>query len=75
MSASKFKVARKRCIYMKICYLTVDLDLGAGVKVTQNVAQYPLNYVTYTDTKFKVATSNGLGGNTFIRNVFVCLFV
>ena len=36
--------------------LTFDLDLG--VKVTQNVAQYPLHHVTYSATKFEVATSN-----------------
>ena len=36
-------------------------DLDLGVKVTQDVAQYPLHHVTYSDTKFEVATSNGLG--------------
>ena len=46
--------------------LTYDLDLG--VKVTCNVAQYPLHYVTHLGTKFEVATSNGLGGDTFTRN-------
>ena len=56
---------RRRCIYKKIQYLTFDLDLG--VKVTQNVAQYPLHHVTYSATKFKVATSNRLGGDTFTR--------
>ena len=40
-----------------------------GVKVTRNVAQYPLHHVTYSPTKFEVATSNGLGGDTFTRNV------
>ena len=44
-------------------YLTFDL----GVKVTQNVAQYPLNYVTHPATKFEVARSNQLGGDTFTR--------
>ena len=39
-----------------------------GVKVTRNVAQYPLHHVTYLATKFEVATSNGLG-DTFTRNV------
>ena len=39
------------------------------VKVTRNVAQYPLHHVTYSPTKFEVATSNGLGGDTFTRNV------
>ena len=52
---------------MKIQYLTFDLDLG--VKVTQNVAQFPLHHVTYSPTKFEVATFNGLGGDTLARNV------
>ena len=44
---------------MKIHYLIFDLDLG--VKVTQNIAQYPLHHVTYSATKFEFATSKGLG--------------
>ena len=44
-------------------------DLDLGVKVTRNVAQYPLHHVTYLGTKFKVAMSNGLGGDAFTRNV------
>ena len=50
---------------MKIHYLTFDL----GVKVTQNVTQYPLHHVIYAPTKFQVATSNGLGEDTITRNV------
>ena len=47
-----------------------DLDLGViRVKVTRNVVQYPLHHMTYSSTKFEVATSNGLGGDTFTRNV------
>ena len=42
----------RRCIYKKIHYLTFDLDLG--VKVTQNVAQFPLHHVTYASAKFDV---------------------
>ena len=57
----------RRCIYTKIYYLTFDLDLG--VKVTQNVTQYPLHHVIYAPTKFEVATSNGLGEVTITRNV------
>ena len=57
----------RRCIYMKIHYLTFDLDLG--VKVTRNVIQYPLHHVIYASTKFEVAMSNGLGGDTITRNV------
>ena len=44
-------------------------DLDLGVKVTQNVAQFPLHHTTYSATKFEVATSNCLGGDTFTRNV------
>ena len=41
--------------------------LDLGVKVTRNVAQYPLQYVTCSTTKFDVALSNRLGGDTFTR--------
>ena len=72
-SATKFEVAmsnrffRRRYIYKKIHLLALTL----GVKVTQNVAQYPLHHVTYSATKFEVATCTpyGLGGDTFTRNV------
>ena len=40
-----------------------------GVKVTQNVAQYPLHHVIYSATKLEVITSNRLGGDTITRNV------
>ena len=46
-------------------------DLDLGVKVTRNVAQYPLHHVTYPATKFEVATSNPLGGNTFTRKYII----
>ena len=62
-----FQKFMRRCIYKKIHYLTFDLDLG--VKVTRNVTQYPLHHVIYASTKFEVATSNGLGGDTITRNV------
>ena len=39
-----------------------DLDLAA--QITQDVAQYPLHHVTYALVKFRVATSNGLEGDT-----------
>ena len=42
-----------------------DLDLV----VIRNVTQYPLHHVTYSPTKFEVATSYGIGGDTFTRNV------
>ena len=35
----------------------------------EKVAQYPLHHVTYAATKFEVARSHGLGGDTFTRNV------
>ena len=34
-------------------------DLEIGVKVTQDVAKYPLHHVTYSDTKFEISTSDG----------------
>ena len=34
-------------------------DLDFGVKVTQNVANYPQHHVTYVPAKFDVATSHG----------------
>ena len=34
-------------------------DLDLVVKVTPDVAQYPLHHVTLSGTKFAVATSNG----------------
>ena len=42
-----------------------------GVKVTQNVIQYPLHHVTYSATKFEVATSKGLGGDAFTRKYII----
>ena len=47
--------------------LIFDLDLG----VTRNVTQYPLHHVTYSATKFEVATSKGLGGNTLTREYII----
>ena len=37
------------------------LDLGVGVKVTQNVAEYATHniMITYARAKFEVAMSNG----------------
>ena len=51
------------CVYKKIHYLTYDL----GVKVTQNVTQYPRHHVTYAQAKFEVATSKSLRGDAFTR--------
>ena len=42
-------------------------DLDLQVKVTLNVAQYPLHHVNHPATKFEVARSNRLGGDTFTR--------
>ena len=40
-----------------------------GVKVTRNVAQYPLHHMTYAAVKFEVARPNSLGGDTITRNI------
>ena len=44
-------------------------DLDLGVKVTQNITQFPLHHVIYASTKFEVATSYGLGEDTITRIV------
>ena len=62
------KSFRRRTIYKIIQYLTFDFDLG--VKVRQNVAQYPLHRVTYPAAKFEVAMSNHLG-DTFTRKYII----
>ena len=46
-------------------------DLDRKVKVTGNIAQYPLNHVTYAPVKFEVNTSNGLGVNAFSRKYII----
>ena len=46
-------------------------DPDLGIKVTRNVTQYPLHHVTYLATKFEVATSNRLGGDTFTRKYII----
>ena len=43
-------------------------DLDLWVKLTRNVAQFPLHHVTYASTEFEVTTSKGLGGDAFTRN-------
>ena len=67
-SATKIEVATSNSLgEMHLQENTLfDLDL---VKVTQNVAQYPLHHVTYSALKFEDAMSNGLGGDTFTRNM------
>ena len=70
--ATKFKVATSNplggdTLTRKIHYLIFDLDFG--VKVTQNVAQYPQHHVTYSATRFEIATSKDLGGDAFTRKI------
>ena len=40
------------------------------VKVTQNLAQYPLHRVTNAHAKFEVAMSNDLGRDAFTRKLY-----
>ena len=55
--------------YKEMHYLTFDLDLW--VKVTWNVAQYPLHHVTYAPAKFEVATCDGFGEDAFTRKCII----
>ena len=64
-SATKFEVATSYRLGGDTFTKNTFFDLG--VKVTQNVAQYPPHHVTYSTTKFEVATFNSLGGDTFTR--------
>ena len=50
-------------------HLQENTFLDLGVKATQNIAQYPLHHVTYAPAKFEVDISNGLGRDSFIRNM------
>ena len=65
---AKFEVATSNglgSIYKKIHYLTF------GVKVKQNVVQFPLHHVTYAAAKFKVVMSDGLGGDAFTKKCII----
>ena len=68
---AKFDVATSRPMEKMHLKENTFFDLDLGVKVTRNVAQYPLHHVTYSATKFAVATSNGLGGYTFTRKYII----
>ena len=61
----------RRCITKKIHYLTLIPRLGKGVKVTQNVAQYPQLHVTYAPAKFDVATAYDSGEDAFTRKYYI----
>ena len=68
--ATKFEVATSNRLggdsfYKKIHYLIFHLDLR--VKVTLNLAKYPLHHVTCSATKFEAATSKDLGCDAFTR--------
>ena len=46
-------------------------DLDLVIKVTQNVNQYPPNYITFVPAKFEVSTSNSLGEDAFTRKYII----
>ena len=46
-------------------------DLDHWFKVTQDIAKYPLHHVTYSNTKFEFATSDGLGGDAFTKQYII----
>ena len=52
-------------------YLTFDVNPNPKVKVTQNVAQFPLHHVIYAPAKFAVGPFKGLRGDAFTRNLTV----
>ena len=40
-------------------HLQEKTSFDPGIKVTQNITEYPLHPVTYIAAKFEVATANG----------------
>ena len=63
-----------KLLYQKVkeeMHIQENSIFDLGVKVAQNVAQYPLHLVTYSATKFEVATYNILGGETFTRKYII----
>ena len=53
-------------LHDKIHYLTLTLGLRSHKML-------PLHHVTYSDTKFEVSTSDGLGGDALTKNtLFDC---
>ena len=50
-------------------------DFDLGVKVTQNVAQYPLHHVTYAPAKFEVVMSKGLREDEFTRKYIIIILL
>ena len=68
---AKFEVATSNSLGEDALQESTLFDLDLQVKVTQNVAQYPLHHVTYPATKFEVARSNRLRGDTFSRKYII----
>ena len=66
---TEFEVTTSKAFGGKHLQENSIFDLDLGVKVTQNVAQYPLHHVTNSATKFEVATSKGSEGDAFTRKL------
>ena len=64
---AKFEVAMPNSFGEKHLQESTLFDLDLQVKVTLNVAQYPLHHVTYALTEFEATTSKALGGEGFTR--------
>ena len=71
MHLQSLKLLRQKLYEEKHLQENSIFGLDLGIKVTRNVPQYPLHHVTYPDTKFEVATSNCLGGDTFTRKYII----
>ena len=49
-------------------------ELNLGVKVNQNVAQYPPHHATYVPAKFQVARSSGLEDKHLQENTLYSIY-
>ena len=64
---TEFRVTASKALGGEAFTRNSIFDLDLGVKVTQNIAQYPLPHVNHPATTFEVARSKYLGGDTFTR--------
>ena len=62
------------CPRVKEMHLQENTLFDLWVKVTGNVAQYPLHHLTYAYVNLEVNTSNGKGKDAFTRKYIILLW-
>ena len=69
MHLQRLKLLRPT-VYVEM-HLQENTLLDLDIKITQNVAQYPLHHVIYAPAKFEAATSNSSGGYALTRKYII----